>query len=168
MISFIERIKGKGHLPPKIKLNDMLLASLGGFIAILVISGLMFYCKQPLLLGSFGASCVLLFGYPDAPFSQPRNAFFGHLISSCVGLACLYIFGPVWWSVAIAVALAIFLMMFTRTVHPPAGSNPVIVFLTHPAFSFAWAPTAIGAFILVVCAVLFNAAARKRTYPVYW
>ena len=111
---------------------------------------------------------MLIFGYPDVPFSQPRNVIAGHVISSLVGLVFLTIFGPHWWAVALSVGTAIALMMLTRTVHPPAGSNPVIVFLAQPAWDFLLFPTLVGALILVAVALVYNNATRDSKYPKYW
>jgi CBS-domain-containing membrane protein len=77
-------------------------------------------------------------------------------------------FGPHWWSVALSVGTAIALMMLTRTVHPPAGSNPVIVFLTQPSWSFLLFPTLVGTLILVAVALIYNNATRDARYPKYW
>lgn len=155
-------------LPPKQSVSSILLAGVGGFVAIAVQAYLAQNLEAALVLGSFGASCVLVFGFPDAPFSQPRNVVAGHLLSSFVGLLFLTLCGPTWWSVALAVGTAIALMIATRTVHPPAGSNPVIVFLTQPAWDFLLFPTLIGAVLLVVVAVLYNNLVRKSNYPKYW
>ena len=78
------------------------------------------------------------------PFSQPRNILGGHFFSSLIGLICQTLFGATWWSVAIAVGTAISVMMLTRTTHPPAGSNPVIIYLTKPAWGFLLFPTVFG------------------------
>jgi CBS-domain-containing membrane protein len=80
----------------------------------------------------------------------------------------LTLFGPTWWAVALAVGTAIALMMITRTVHPPAGSNPVIVFLSQPGWSFLVFPTLIGAIVLVLVALIYNNATRNARYPKYW
>jgi len=108
------------------------LAWLGGVIAIAIVAALADSLSATLVLGSFGALCVLVFGYHEGPFSQPRNIIAGHFISSLIGLVFLSAFGTHWWAVALATGTAIAIMMLTRTVHPPAGSNPVIVFLTQP------------------------------------
>lgn len=168
-MSFFEKLKGDdATLPPKASKKAIALAWLGGFLAIAAVAALTDALSIALVLGSFGATCVLVFGYPDVPFSQPRNVIAGHFISSLVGLACLHFFGPQWWSVAIAVGTAIALMMLTRTVHPPAGSNPVIVFLTQPTWEFLIFPTLIGALILVVVALIYNNLTREGKYPKYW
>jgi len=155
-------------LPPKQPVSSIILAGVGGFFAIAVLAYLAQNLEAALVLGSFGASCVLVFGFPDAPFSQPRNVVAGHVLSSFVGLLFLTLCGPTWWSVALAVGTAIALMIATRTVHPPAGSNPVIVFLTQPAWDFLLFPTLTGAVLLVVVAVLYNNLVRKTNYPKYW
>ena len=121
-----------------------------------------------LILGSFGASCVLVFGFPDVPFSQPRNVVVGHFLSSLIGLVFLQWAGPHWWAMALAVGTAIAVMMWTRTVHPPAGSNPVIIFLAQPTWDFLWFPTLTGAVVLVMVALLYNNLTRPGRYPQYW
>ncbi|MDZ4262203.1 MAG: HPP family protein [Pseudomonadota bacterium] len=169
MRTFIEKFRGdQAALPPKAAGKNVFLAWLGGFIAIAVIAGLFEGTTLPLVLGSFGASCVLIFGYPDVPFSQPRNVVFGHLISSLSGLVFLTLLGPHWWSVALAVGTAIALMMMTRTVHPPAGSNPVIIYLLQPGWGFLFSPTLLGAVLLVLVALIYNNMTRKARYPKYW
>lgn len=155
-------------LPPRPPLKSMLLAAIGGFLAIAVVTGLGDWLGAALTLGSFGASCVLVFGHPDVPFSQPRNVIAGHVTSSCIGLACMHAFGPHGWAAGIAVGGAIAFMMATRTVHPPAGSNPVIVFLTHPGWQFLLLPTLLGAVCLVGIALLYNNLSREARYPKYW
>jgi len=169
MFEFLKKIKGDGMpLPPQPTTKSVAFAWLGGFIAIATVAILTKELSTILILGSFGASCVLLFGYPDAPFSQPRNVIFGHLLSSLIGLAFLTLFGPHWWSVALSAGTAIAFMMLTRTVHPPAGSNPIIVFLTQPSWGFLVFPTLVGAIVLVVIALIYNNATRKGKYPKYW
>lgn len=168
-MSFLSKLKGDGtSLPPRPALKAVALAWLGGFLAIAAVALLADSLSVAMVLGSFGATCVLVFGYPDVPFSQPRNVVAGHVISSLVGLVFLTVFGPHWWSVALSVGTAIALMMLTRTVHPPAGSNPVIVFLTQPSWSFLLFPTLFGAVILVTVALIYNNATRAGRYPKYW
>lgn len=164
------KMKGEGNsaLPPLPSYKNVALAWLGGVLAISCIAGLSEYLPLSLVLGSFGASCVLVFGFPDVPFSQPRNVVAGHFISSLIGLLFLAIFGAHWWALALAVGTAIAAMMLTRTVHPPAGSNPVIVFLVQPAWSFLWFPTLSGALILVMIALFYNNLVRPAHYPKYW
>jgi CBS-domain-containing membrane protein len=169
MTSFMQIFKGEGMpLPPRATLTTTALAAVGGILAIAGITAMGDMLSIALVLGSFGASCVLVFAYPDVPFSQPRNIIAGHVLSSGLGLAVLSIFGPHGWAMALAVGLAIAVMMLTRTVHPPAGSNPVIVFLVQPAWSFLWYPTLAGALLLVAVAMVYNNLTRTTHYPKYW
>ena len=119
-------------------------------------------------MGSFGASCVLLFGFPKSPFSQPRNVIFGHFISSFTGLFFLHFIGSDYISMALALATAISLMIATRTVHPPAGSNPIIIFLLGAPWDYLIFPTLIGSIILVFVSLFYNNLHKNRSYPEYW
>jgi CBS-domain-containing membrane protein len=159
---------GGGVCPPAAPRKEILLGGAGGLIAIAFVALLTAVSGHPLVLGSFGASCVLLFGFPESPFAQPRNVIGGHVLSSFIGLACLALFGAQGWSMALAVGLSISLMMATRTVHPPAGSNPVIIMLSAPAWIFLLTPTLLGATALVGVALFFNNLAAGKTWPRYW
>lgn len=168
-VNLFEKVKGdKAQLPPKHSIRTILVAWVGGFLAIGAVTLLSNTLSIGLVLGSFGASCVLIFGFPDVPFSQPRNVIGGHFLSSFIGMLCLTLFGATWWSVAIAVGTSISVMMLTRTTHPPAGSNPVIIYLLKPTWSFLLFPTLFGAIVLVSIAVLYNNLANEGKYPKYW
>ena len=163
------RLRGAGGLrPAHPDVRVVLLGGLGGAVAIATLVLLSGGFDLTLLLGSFGASCVLLFGYPDAPFAQPANVIGGHLLCTVIGLAALHWLGPHPWALALAVGSSMAAMMATRTVHPPAGSNPVIIFLGHPGWGFVLFPVLSGALILVLIAWLYNNAVRKTPYPHYW
>lgn len=155
-------------LPPRPTWSRIALGWLGSLLAIVLVAGLADASQRILVLGSFGASCVLVFGFPDLPFSQPRHVLLGHVLSSAIGLAALTLFGPGPLPMALATATAVAAMMALRCVHPPAGSNPVIVFLTQPGWSFLLWPTALGALLLLAVALVFNNLGRTRSYPQYW
>lgn len=154
--------------PPAPDPRKVALAWLGGVLAITVLSSLGDWLHVSLILGSFGASCVLVFGFPEVPFSQPRSVVAGHFLSTLVGLLFLELLGSHGWSLALAVGTAIAAMMLTRTVHPPAGSNPVIVFLAQPGWGFLWFPTLSGAMLLVAVALIYNNLRREQSWPQYW
>jgi len=151
---------GAKALPPIPSLSHIALAGLGSSLAIAAIAALSQLSGQPWILGSFGASCVLLFGFPDAVFSQPRNLIVGHVLCSLIGLGFLKFIGPDWWSMALAVGTALAAMLVTRAVHPPAGSNPVIIFLTRPDWSFLLFPTLVGVIVLLFLARLMLKVTR--------
>lgn len=152
---------------PSYTLRHALLACAGVFTIIGVLAFGTFNLGTMLLLGSFGSSAVMVFTFPDIHFSQPRSVIGGHVICTAVGLAALAVFGPAWWALAGAAAVALALMMLTRTVHPPAGSNPLIVFLVAPQWGFLLFPTLSGAVVMVLVALVYHRAC-KRAYPAYW
>jgi CBS-domain-containing membrane protein len=168
MKAYFSRMSGGGALPARLPARTIAQSFLGGLLAIGAVAYLTKSSGLPLVLGSFGASCVLLFSFPDSPFSQPRNVIGGHFLTSLTGLAFLAVFGPSWWSMALALSSAIAIMHLTRTVHPPAGSNPVIVMLSMPGWRFLLTPTLLGAAILVTVALVFNNTQKTAKYPRYW
>lgn len=159
---------GQGSAPPVPPIRQVILAWLGGLFAIAVVAYLADATQYPLVLGSFGASCVLVFGFPESPFSQPRSVIGGHFIASLTGLVFITLFGAHWWSMALALAMAIAAMMLTRTVHPPAGSNPVIIMLAHAGWPFLLMPTLLGVLALQAAALVFHGVVKGRKYPQYW
>jgi len=169
MLNYFAKFKGESaSLPPKATIQAIIFAWIGGFIAISTVAILTNITNHPLVLGSFGASCVLLFGFPKSPFSQPRNVVLGHFLSSFIGLLFYHFVGQEWWSLGLALATAIAMMIATRTVHPPAGSNPVIVYLTGAKWTFLLTPTLIGAIVLIIVAILYINIDKKQHYPSYW
>ncbi len=163
-----KKMRGGAQAPPRPSLRHIGISWLGGALAIAAAALATDMTGSPLVLGSFGATCVLVFGFPESPFSQPRNVIGGHFLASLIGLIFLTVFGAHWWSIALAAGTAIAAMQLTRTVHPPAGSNPVIVMLTAPGWSFLATPTLLGALILVLVAIAFNNTPKDREYPRYW
>ena len=152
---------------PRYGLRAGVIACAGVFTIIAVLAIGSYNLGVLLLLGSFGSSAVMVFSFPEIHFSQPRSVIGGHVICTAVGLAALTLFGATWWSLATAAAASVALMMVTRTLHPPAGSNPIIVFLAAPKWGFLLFPTLFGALTMVVVAVLYHRATR-RVYPAYW
>jgi len=106
---------------------------------------------------------VLVMAAHTSPFAQPKNIFFGHIVSALSGLLVLYIIGDNYISLGVGVALAIFLMMITNTIHPPAGANPIIVILTQQGLDFVVMPVAIGVIIIIAFATIYNKI-LKRNY----
>lgn len=156
------------RLPPRPPLRRIAYAWIGSALSLGLIAFMTHCSGYALVLGSFGASCVLVFGFPELPFSQPRHVLLGHLISSAIGLFFLHLMGPGPFPLALATATAVAAMMAGRCVHPPAGSNPVIVFLSQPGADFLVAPTLVGSVLLLFVALVFNNIGSGRRYPQYW
>ncbi|ANS74389.1 hypothetical protein AWM70_07180 [Paenibacillus yonginensis] len=166
--AYFMKMKGKGKSPLQINYGDAFTGFIGGFAAILALVLLTNYTSSTWLMAPFGASCVLAFGLWNAPLSQPRNVIGGHFISTLIGLLALYIFGDSPWSIALAVGLAIAAMMLTKTTHPPAGADPIVVIMGHFTFGYLFYPVVSGSIIIVLLALIINNLRDNRQYPTFW
>ena len=123
------------------------------------------------LIGSFGASSVLVFGIIQSPFSQPRNLVGGHLISALIGVTIHKLVPDIIWIAApLAVSLSIVLMQITKTLHPPGGATALIAIIGSDkikalGYMYAFSPVLIGVLILLFTALIFNNMTSHRSYP---
>ena len=118
------------------------------------------------LAGSFGSSMVLLFGFPESPFAQPKNVFFGHLITALVGVVFVNLITlPIYISIALAVGVGVFLMILLNIVHPPAGGNPIMVIIGSVSYDYLILPIISGCIIIISLAILINKFLLKKKYP---
>lgn len=165
----ITKLIGRREICPKrLPMWMIAVAWLGGTLATASIALVGDWSQAVMILGSFGASCLLIFAYPNSPFAQPRNVIGGHFVATLTGLVFMALFGVHWWSMASAVGTAIALMLILRVPHPPAGSNPLIVMLGIVGWDFLITPTLIGSLILVFVALVYNNLGESRQYPTYW
>ena len=145
-------------------LINALFSSLGAFVCIGFLAFLNSSIEGAIwLIPPFGASMVLVMAVYDSPLAHPKNLILGHILSALSGVIIFYLLGNTFISLGLGVALAVFVMMITNTVHPPAGANPIIVILTGQTLSFVFLPVAVGALIIVVFAYLYNRL-LKRNY----
>ncbi|TFE23493.1 HPP family protein [Cohnella luojiensis] len=161
-------MRSKDRSPLKVVPRNALIGAIGGFTAIALLALLSDLTTNVWIMAPFGATCVLAFGLWDAPLSQPRNIIGGHFISTLVGLLCFHLFGQSIWVLAVAVGLAIGLMMLSKTTHPPAGADPLVVILSGSGWSFLIAPVLIGSVLIVLVALVINNLDKKRRYPTFW
>ena len=118
------------------------------------------------LAGSFGSSMVLLFGFPESPFAQPKNVFFGHLLTASVGVVFVnYIPLPIYINIALAVGVGVFLMILLDVVHPPAGGNPIIVIIGSASYDYLINPIMFGCIIILLLAVIINKFILQKNDP---
>jgi len=118
------------------------------------------------LIASFGSSMVLLYGYPESPFAQPKNVFFGHLLTALVGIIILiFVPLPIFITIPIAVGLGVGLMILFNVTHPPAGGNPIIVIVGSVSFEYLFSPVIIGSIIILIFAIILNRLILKKKYP---
>jgi CBS-domain-containing membrane protein len=122
----------------------------------------------PLLLFSLGGSTVFLFALTEAEAAQPRALLGGHLGGALVGILCFQAFGGALWVSVAAVVLTMVFMISTRTIHPPAGANPLLMVHNQAGFYALLTPVGVGVITLFLVAVLWSRFRRGRPYPVKW
>lgn len=163
---------------PRVAMKDILWSWVAAFSGIGLVAWLHFGWFQTqdliLIVGSFGASAVLIYGAIKSPLAQPRNFVGGHVVSSIAGVTAwqLFSFSP-WFAAAFAVATAIAFMHLTRTVHPPGGATALIAVIGGDSihqlgFGYTVLPVLSGALIMLVVALIFNNTVKWRKYPEFW
>lgn len=181
MKNYFSRMKTKGHCPPRKPVRKIIWSTIGAFLGILLIAYLGELWESHdtgslFLIGSFGASAVLIYGAPLAEFSQPRNLIGGHVLSALVGVTIAFILKEnIILSSALAVSLAIAVMHLTRTLHPPGGASALIAVIGGDSvqdlgYWYVLSPVLVGAFLMLLVALFVNNMSidPKRHYPVYW
>jgi CBS-domain-containing membrane protein len=166
--TFFSKMRTKARSPLKVNVKDAITGLVGGLVSILILAFLTKITSATWLMAPFGASCVLAFGVWNAPLSQPRNIIGGHLIATFVGLVIYHLFGNTPWTLGVAVGLAIFFMMLTKTTHPPAGADPIVVILSASSWSYIITPVLIGSVAIVIVALIVNNLRSTRSYPTFW
>lgn len=176
---YLQKWKGAAQAPAaRVTPVEIFWSLLGSFIGIAAVSWLNARYFEavdlPLLIGSYGASAVLLYGAPASPLAQPRQVLGGHFISAAVGVACFMALGETpWLAQAAAVSLAIGAMHLTHTLHPPGGATALIAVIGSPSihamgFRYVLLPGLVGPLLLLAIAVLVNNVALHRRYPTTW
>ena len=150
-------------------------AFVGSFIGLGLISMLQFKIFTPqdyvFLIGSFGASSVLVYGVIESPLAQPRNLIGGHVVSALVGVTIQKLLPDLIWIAApLAVSLSIILMQVTKTLHPPGGATALIAIagsekVKELGYWYVVSPVLLGTIILLITALVFNNMSSKRQYP---
>lgn len=151
-------------------MNNIKQSFLAGFFSIITISILTILTYKTefgiFLIASFGSSMVLLYGYPESPFAQPKNIFFGHLLTAIVGLIFLYFVPlPLFLIIPLAVGFGVSLMILLNVTHPPAGGNPIIVIMGSVSIDYLINPIIIGTIIILLFGIIINRLILKKNYP---
>ena len=156
---------------------------LGGIGAGVTIAILAYITFQSILAGtnyglwlaaSFGSSVVVVFGYPDNEFAQPKNVLFGHLLCAFIGIIFVTLFKIsqdrmiFFLAIGLAVGIAVMLMMALNITHPPAGGNTIVVMIAQDSFQFLIFPIMVGAITIIIGGVIYNRFILKKNYPLKW
>lgn len=159
-----------------IDFNEHFWAFIGSFIGLGIISFLHYKTLSSydltLLIGSFGATCVLIYGAVGSPLAQPKNLFNGHIISAIIGVTIFKIFNTdlIWIAAPLAVSLSIICMQMAKSLHPPGGATALIAVtggesITSLGYQYVLSPVLTGVCVLFIAALIFNNIPHKRQYP---
>ena len=148
-------------------MNNIKQSFLAGFFSIITIGVLTILTYKTefgiFLIASFGSSMVLLYGYPESPFAQPKNIFFGHLLTAIVGLIFLYFVPlPLFLIIPLAVGFGVSLMILLNVTHPPAGGNPIIVIMGSVSIDYLLNPVITGTIIILLFGIIINRLILKK------
>ena len=177
-MNFFTKVKGTTQSPPRVGISEVAWSWLGAFVGIAIVGLLqgVFVDEfgQGLLIGSFGATAVLVYGAIRSPLAQPRNVLGGHIISALIGVVSYQLIGDiVWLAAALAVSTSIAVMHMTKTLHPPGGATALIAVIGGESvhklgYLYAFIPVGLGAIILIIVAIVLNNFAKNRRYPEFW
>lgn len=176
---YVGKMRGAGHgSPPRVSGAEILWSWIGAFLGIAAVAWInrrfLAGTDLTLVIGSLGASAVLVYGAVRSPLAQPRNLIGGHVLSALVGVTCWQWLGfEPWLAMAVAVATAIALMHLTRTLHPPGGATALIAVIgseqVHAmGYLFVVVPALIGPLVLLLVALVVNNIPAGRRYPEVW
>lgn len=184
MVQFLQnyfaKMKGGGSPSPHpVNWRNALCSWMGGFVGIALVGWLggsnnLTEQDHLFLIGSFGATAVLLYGSPTAPFAQPRYVIGGHFLSAVIGVTVYQLLPePLWLSSALAVSFAILAMYLTITTHPPGGATALIAVIgsdkVHAlGYWYVIDPVLEGILLLLLVALVMNNISPLRRYPNYW
>ncbi len=177
-MNYFQKMKGVTQSPPAVSLKEICWSWVGAFFGILPLAYLNHIHLEKtdvvMIIGSFGASAVLVYGAIRSPLAQPRNLIGGHILSALVGVTVYKLLaGQLWLAAPVAVATAIALMHATKTLHPPGGATALIAVIGSPkihalGYIYALVPVGAGAVIMLLVALLINNIPPHRRYPEFW
>ena len=177
-MKYWQKMKGNCQSPPRVSLAEVCWSWIGSFLGVTAVALLHYKLIDQqglmLLIGSFGASAVLIYGAVRSPLAQPRNLIGGHVLSALVGVTAFQWLDPyLWLAAAIAVSTSIALMHLTRTLHPPGGATALIAVIGGESvhklgYLYVVMPVALGACVMLVIALIVNNIPKARKYPEFW
>jgi|TARA_B110001450_G_scaffold252105_1_gene273249 CBS-domain-containing membrane protein len=154
------------------KINKKIEPIVSGFSAAIVISILAFLTLETSagiwLMFSFGATVFIVFVLYNLETAQPKNIFFGHLVSIIVGVVFNETIGLSFYSLGLSVGVAVILMVYFKIMHPPAASNPLVALSMDLSFDFILFPVITGTIIIIIMSILINRLILRRNYPAKW
>ncbi|RMD55152.1 MAG: HPP family protein [Nitrospirae bacterium] len=176
--AYFSKWKGITKSPPRVSLSEIFWSWIGAFFGIAAVAYINYNVINKtdlvMIIGSFGASAVLIYGAIKSPLAQPRNLIGGHIFSAIIGVTCYQLLsGHMWLASAIAVATAIAFMHATKTLHPPGGATSLIAVIGSEkihnlGYLYVLIPAGLGALIMLIVALVINNIPSTRKYPEFW
>ncbi len=177
-MEYIRKMKGTTKSPPGVGLSEIIWSWIGAFLGIASVASLNYFFFKGtdlvMIIGSFGASAVLIYGAIRSPLAQPRNLIGGHVFSAIIGVMTYNLLNNhMWLAASVAVATAIAVMHATKTLHPPGGATALIAVIGSQkihnlGYLYAIIPAGMGAAIMLLVALLINNIPKNRRYPEFW
>lgn len=177
-MNYFQKMKGGGQSPPQVGLFEVLWSWIGSFFGISAVALIHYkildHTGLLLIIGSFGASAVLIYGAIRSPLAQPRNLLGGHILSAVIGVTAFqWLGGQPWLAAAVAVSTAIAVMHLTKTLHPPGGATALIAVIGGDSvhnlgYLYVFMPAALGAIVMLIIALIINNIPKNRKYPEFW
>ncbi len=177
-MKFFQKMRGNDQSPPVVGPVEIIWSWIGSFSGIAAVSIIHYKLFNQtdlmMIIGSFGASAVLIYGAIRSPLAQPRNLVGGHILSAIVGVTAFQLFSQQpWLAASLAVSTSIALMHLTKTLHPPGGATALIAVIGSDGihnlgYFYVLMPVALGATVMLFVALIINNIPGKRRYPEFW
>ena len=177
-MGYLSKMRGTTKSPPAVSASEIVWSWVGAFLGIACVALLNYRFLSGtdlvMIIGSFGASAVLIYGAIRSPLAQPRNLVGGHIVSALIGVTTYYLFTDhMWLASSVSVATAIAAMHATKTLHPPGGATALIAVIGSErihnlGYIYVVMPAGLGAIIMLVVALLVNNIPKSRQYPEFW
>jgi len=178
MREYFNKMRGSTKSPPRVSFSEIGWSWIGAFLGISAVAFMNYNMLEQtdliMIIGSFGASAVLIYGAIKSPLAQPRNLIGGHVVSAVIGVTFYHIFSDqMWLASSVSVATAIAVMHLTKTLHPPGGATALIAVIGSEkihalGYLYAIIPVGLGALVMLIVALLVNNIPKARKYPEFW
>ena len=177
-MNYFKKMRGTTKSPPTVSLVEIAWSWIGAFLGITPVAYIHYNLIERtdllMIIGSFGASAVLIYGAIKSPLAQPRNLVGGHIFCAIIGVTSYQLFhDQMWLAASLGVATSIAVMHATKTLHPPGGATGLIAIVgsqkVHDlGYFYVLMPVGLGVIILLIVALLINNISRNRQYPQFW
>ena len=177
-MKYFKKMRGTTKSPPAVGFAEIVWSWIGAFLGIASVAFVNYNIFKGtdlvMIIGSFGASAVLIYAAIRSPLAQPRNLIGGHVISAIIGVTAYNLLDNfMWLAAAVAVATAIAAMHATKTLHPPGGATALIAVIGSQkihnlGYLYAIIPAGSGGVIMLIIALLINNIPKSRKYPEFW